>query len=73
MHKLVHARGQDRLEADRQRQLSTLALELTAGKARTIYDLSSLLPDGFQQFVSQGGKNCIESESQSDHRRLIIA
>ena len=28
MHKLVHAWGQDRLEADRQRQLSSLALEL---------------------------------------------
>ena len=30
MHKLVHAWGQDRLEADRQRQLSSLALELMA-------------------------------------------
>ena len=30
MHKLVHAWGQDRLEADRQRQLSSLALELIA-------------------------------------------
>ena len=30
MHKLVHAWGQDRLEADRQRQLSSLALKLTA-------------------------------------------
>jgi hypothetical protein len=30
MHKLVHAWGQDRLEADRQRQLSSLALELVA-------------------------------------------
>ncbi len=30
MHKLVHAWGQDRLKADRQRQLSSLALELIA-------------------------------------------
>ena len=30
MHKLVHAWGQDRLEEDRQRQLSSLALELMA-------------------------------------------
>ena len=30
MHKLVHAWGQDRLETDRQRQLSNLALELMA-------------------------------------------
>ena len=30
MHKLVHAWGQDRLEADGQRQLSSLALELMA-------------------------------------------
>ena len=30
MHKLVHAWGQDRLEVDRQRQLSSLALELMA-------------------------------------------
>ena len=30
MHKLVHAWGQDRLETDRQRQLSSLALELMA-------------------------------------------
>ena len=30
MHKLVHAWGQDRLEADRQRWLSSLALELMA-------------------------------------------
>ncbi|KAK3176975.1 hypothetical protein OEA41_008301 [Lepraria neglecta] len=30
MHKLVHAWGQDRLEADRQRRLSNLALELIA-------------------------------------------
>ncbi len=30
MHKLVHAWGQDRLEADRQRQLSGLALEVMA-------------------------------------------
>ena len=30
IHKLVHAWGQDRLEADRQRQLSSLALELIA-------------------------------------------
>ena len=30
MHKIVHAWGQDRLEADRQRQLSSLALELIA-------------------------------------------
>ena len=30
MHKLVHAWGQDRLEVDRQRQLSSLALELIA-------------------------------------------
>ena len=30
MHKLVHAWGQDRLEADRQRRLSSLALELMA-------------------------------------------
>ena len=30
MHKLVHTWGQDRLEADRQRQLSSLALELMA-------------------------------------------
>jgi tetratricopeptide (TPR) repeat protein len=30
MHKLVHAWGQDRLEADRQQQLSGLALELMA-------------------------------------------
>ena len=30
MHKLVHAWGQDRLQADRQRQVSSLALELIA-------------------------------------------
>ena len=30
IHKLVHAWGQDRLEVDRQRQLSSLALELIA-------------------------------------------
>ena len=30
MHKLVHAWGQDRLETDRQRQLSSLALKLMA-------------------------------------------
>ena len=30
MHKLVHAWGQDRLEVDRQSQLSSLALKLMA-------------------------------------------
>ena len=35
-----------------QEQLSSLALELTAGKARAIYDLSSPLLDGFQQYAS---------------------
>ena len=30
MHKLVHAWGQDRLEADGQQQLSSLVLELMA-------------------------------------------
>ena len=72
MHKLVYARTQDQLEADRQRQLSSLALELTANRARAFHDLSSLLLDLFQQYVSQGGENGNESESQSDHRRLII-
>ena len=57
-----------------QEQLSSLALELTAGKARAIYNLSSLLLDGFQQYSSQGGNFVIrgnEAKSNCSSQYLL--